>query len=116
MNQEITAYIDQIEQEWQKEICNQIRQVIHQTLPEVQEQVKYKQAFYTKDGKQVCVFFPAKNWINVTLFNAETVEAPEGFFESSSKADRKAVKIKEGQSFDYSLLGKILRHITQNVN
>ncbi|WP_442602369.1 DUF1801 domain-containing protein [Paenibacillus sp. KN14-4R] len=111
MNAKVTEYIEQIDAQWQVEICNQIREAIHQAVPAVEEQVKYKQAYYTVNGKQLCVFFPAKGWINVTIFHAESLEAPQGFFEPSDKPERKAIKIREGTEFDYSLLEKLLREV-----
>lgn len=111
MNEQVTEYINKINIEWQVDICEQIRNIILQSIPEVEEQIKYNQAFYSLNGKQLCVFFPAKNWVNVTLFNAEEIEAPEGFFEPSNKPERKAVKIREGQAFEYDVLAKCFQQI-----
>ncbi|WP_051272042.1 DUF1801 domain-containing protein [Shimazuella kribbensis] len=115
MNQEITSYIQNIGVTWQVEICNQIRQLIHQEIGEIEEQIKYKQAFYSLKDKQVCVFFPAKNWINITLFHAENLEGPPGFFEKSAKPERKSIKIKQDTDFIYDLLAKHLKQIAQNI-
>lgn len=114
MNSKVTEYIDKINQAWQVEVCNNIRQAIHQAIPDIEEQIKYNQVFCTLNGKQVCVYFPAKNWINVTIFHAESLKAPEGFFEKSDKPERKALKIKEGQAFDYGVLAQYLQEVTQS--
>ncbi|MCR8642866.1 DUF1801 domain-containing protein [Paenibacillus sp. N1-5-1-14] len=111
MNAQVTEYIGQIDVPWQVEICNQIRNAIYSAVPAVEEQVKYKQAYYTVDSKQLCVFFPAKGWINVTIFNAESLEAPAGFFEKSDKPERKGIKIREGVDFDYSFLEQLLKQV-----
>jgi hypothetical protein len=38
-------------------------------------------------------------------FNASSLEAPDGFFEASDQADRKTIKLKAGQAFNYELFG-----------
>lgn len=113
MNQEVTAYINNINQDWQQEVCNQIRKVIFETIPNVREQIKYKQAFYTLEEKQVCVYFPAKNWVNVTFFQAESLKAPAGFFEPSSNANRKTHKIHKDQALNCSHLASLFKQIVQ---
>lgn len=115
MNQAVTEYIHNIEEAWQVEVCNQIREVVYRSIPDVEEQVKYKQAFYTLNGKQVCVFFPAKNWVNITIFHAENLEAPTGFFEKGTKQERKAIKIRNDNEFDYDLLGNLLHQVAQEI-
>lgn len=113
MNPAVTEYIGNIDHGWQVDICNRVREVIHQSIPDVEEQVKYRQAFYTKNGKQICVFFPAKAWVNVTIFNAGTLEAPAGLFEPGDNPDRKAIKIRDGRDFDYELLAQLFQDATQ---
>lgn len=114
MNPKVTEYIEKINQSWQVEVCHNIRQAIHQAIPDIEEQIKYNQAFYTLNGKQVCVFFPAKSWVNITIFHAESLKAPEGFFEKSDKPERKAIKIRDGQAFDYDVLIQCLQDMTQS--
>lgn len=114
MKKQVRQYIDEINQQWQVEVCNKVRNAIYHAIPEIEEQIKYKQAFYTLNGKQVCVFFPAKSWVNVTIFNAENIEAPEDFFEKTIKSERKTIKIHEGQTFDYDALKNCLIQANQS--
>lgn len=111
MNEQVTQYIEKINQDWQKDICMKLRETIFKSVPNITEQVKYNQAFYAVEGKQLCVFFPAKNWVNVTLFHAEKVEAPPGYFEPSDKPERKGIKIRADQIFDFDVLSTCLEQL-----
>jgi hypothetical protein len=51
LNQEVTDYIQNIDQEWQSEICKIIRAVIHQSVPDIKEQIKMTTPNYTKNVK-----------------------------------------------------------------
>jgi hypothetical protein len=115
MNQDIISYIDKLAQKWQADICNQLRQIIHQAVPEVVERIQYGKPHFLKDGKYACVLGAAKGWVSLTIFNAQALETPEGMFESSDTGDRKTIKIREGQQVDYDLLGGLLQQAAQSL-
>ena len=109
MNPAITEYIEKIEQPWQVDICNRLRQIILQTVPEVEELKQYNRPHYKKNGQYLCVFNVAKNWVNVMLFNAQALTIPEGYGELSSNGERVTAKIQQGQDFDYDLFARLLK-------
>lgn len=115
MNPDVTAYIQKIKLEWQAEICNQVREVVFKALPEVQERLQYGKPHYLKNGKYACVLGTAKGWVSFTIFNAQSLETPEGLFESSDTGDRKTIKIREGQPVDYKLLAKLLKQASDTI-
>jgi hypothetical protein len=115
MNQEVTNYIAKIEQKWQAEVCASIREIVHQSVPDVQERIQYGKPHFLKNGKYAGVLGTAKAWVSFTIFNAETLEAPEGLFESSDNGDRKTIKIREGQVVDYELLAKLVQQAASSL-
>lgn len=108
MNEAVTEYIDKISQEWQAEICKQVRHIVQQSVPGVEERIQYGKPHFLKQGKYAAVLGTAKDWVSFTLFNVTALEAPEGFFEPGSP-DRKTVKIRKGQTVDYALLARLLQ-------
>jgi len=108
MNQDVTDYIQGLDQPWKVEACTAIRQRIHESVPDVAERLQYKKPHFLKDGKYLAVLGPAKGWVSVTIFNAIGLEAPEGTFEPGGAPERKNVKIREGQDIDGDLLGKLV--------
>lgn len=115
MNPEITAYIEKIEQPWQIEICNQVRQVILQTVPDAEELKQYNRPHYKRNGQYLCVFNVAKGWVNVMIFNAQALTNPKEFGELSSSGDRVTAKIQQGKSFDYDLFARLLQESAQGL-
>ncbi len=61
MNPAVTEYIEKVKQEWQAEVCHQIRQLIYQAIPDVEERIQYGKPHYLKNGKYACVFGTAKD-------------------------------------------------------
>jgi hypothetical protein len=106
MNQEVTAFIESINQPWQVEICNRLRQLVHQSIPNVEERIQYKKPHFLKNGKYAAVISPSKDAISFMIFNVADLELPKGSFEGPP--ERKWVKIRDGQSTDYDMLANIL--------
>jgi len=109
MKPEITQYIDKITQQWQAEVCNKLREVVHQAVPDVQERLQYGKPHFLKNGKYACVLGTAKGWVSFTIFNAQKLQIPAGLFEGSDTGDRQTIKIKQEQAVDYELLGKLIQ-------
>lgn len=109
MNQEVTQYMKHIDQKWQADVCRNLRETVLQTVSGVEELLQYGKPHYKKDDKYVCTYSTAKSWISFTVFNAASLEAPEGLFEPGGTPDRRTIKIREGQQTDYDLLAGLLQ-------
>jgi hypothetical protein len=112
MNPKVTEYISKLSnkanQEWQYEVCRSIHQVFHQSIPRLEERVQHGKPHYLKNCKYACAVGTAKEYVLFTIFNARTLEAPEGLFEPGDPG-RRTIKIRKGQKVNYDLLGKLLQ-------
>ncbi len=115
MNQAVTDYIDNLKQGWQVEVCQHIRQIMRQAIPDVEERLQYGKPHFLKHKKYAGVLGPAKGWVSFTIFNAQELMPPEGLFESSDTGDRKTIKIKEGQTVDYELLTSLIQQAAKSL-
>lgn len=108
MNQEVTDFITHIKLPWQMEICAKLREVIHESIPEVTERIQYGKPHFLKNGKYAAVISTAKGWVSFSIFNAAALEVPEGQFEAGS-GDRLTAKLLEGKAVNYELLSSLLK-------
>jgi hypothetical protein len=115
MNQQVTEYIDNIKLGWQGEVSKQLRQLVHNAVPNVEERIQYGKPHFLKNGKYAAVLGTAKGWVSFTIFNAQALQAPDGFFEPSDVAERQTIKIREGQAIDYGLLEKLLQQAESSI-
>jgi hypothetical protein len=95
-------------------VCERLDQLVHQTIPEVEERLQYSKLHYRKNGKYACVIDTAKDWVTFTIFNATDIEGPDGFFEPGPP-ERKTVKIRKGQEVDYDLLARLVQQASQTL-
>jgi hypothetical protein len=105
MNQEVTSFIQSLNQSWQVEVCNQLRKMVHETITDVEERIQYKKPHFLKNGQFAAVISPSKDAIAFMIMNATGLEVPKGF---EGPAERKWLKIREGDWPDYSLLSQLL--------
>ncbi|MFX3632802.1 MAG: DUF1801 domain-containing protein [Candidatus Pristimantibacillus sp.] len=105
MNQEVTDFIEAIKEPWQGELSAQLRDAVHQAIPDVQERIQYKKPHFLKNGKYAAVLSTSKEAVSFTIFNATELALPEGMFEGPP--ERKTIKIKKGQAVDLEQLSSL---------
>jgi hypothetical protein len=115
MNPQITEYIDQLKLEWQADVCRQLREIVLEAIPDVEEKLQYSKPHYRKNGKYAAVIGTAKGWVSLTIFNAQNVQTPDGLFESSENGDRKTIKIRKGQAVDAEMLKPLIQQATSTL-
>ncbi|GAA0137095.1 hypothetical protein YSY43_39360 [Paenibacillus sp. YSY-4.3] len=105
MNQEVTAYIENLPK-WQGEVSSILRDMVHETIPEAEERIQYKKPHFLKNGHYAAVISPSKDAIAFMIMNANGVDFPKGF---EGPAERKWIKLREGDNPDLTMLSGLLK-------
>ncbi|MFC5471107.1 DUF1801 domain-containing protein [Cohnella suwonensis] len=112
MNEEVIAFIDGLNEPWQKEISNGLRSVVHEAIPDFQERMQYKKPHFLKNGKYAAVISASKDAVSFTIFNATGLDVPAGF---DGPPERKTIKLKKGQAADYGLLSSLVKQASASL-
>ena len=119
INQDVTDYIQKLNekpnQKWQVEVCDQLRKITQQAIPGVEERIQYGKPHFLKNGKYAAVIGTAKGWVTYTIFNATSLQAPDGFFEADSPLERKNLKVRGVKTVDYALLAKLVQQAAETI-
>ena len=102
MNHEVTDFIEALKEPWQGELSTNLREIVHQAIPDVHERIQYKKPHFLKNGKYAAVISTSKDAVSFTIFNTASLELPEGMFEGQS--ERKTLKLLKGDTFNSRLL------------
>ncbi|NMO97118.1 DUF1801 domain-containing protein [Paenibacillus lemnae] len=105
MSTDVTAFIEQLPNPWQSELCSRLRQLVHNTIPDAEERIQYKKPHFLKNGHYAAVISPSKDAIAFMIMNAGELEVPKGF---EGPPERKWLKIREGDEPDYDQLSSLL--------
>ena len=108
MNAAVTEYIE-ARMEWQQGVCEKLRQMIFDSIPDIEERLQYGKPHYLKNGSYAAVISAAKDKISFMLFNADEIAEEKGFIRSMGKGERKVVDISQAQEVDYERLAELLK-------
>jgi hypothetical protein len=72
----VDAYLDALP-EWQRDLCRDLRDLIHAAEPEIEETIKRSvQPYFVLDGN-VCALLAAKDHVNLFLYDGAIVPDPD---------------------------------------
>jgi hypothetical protein len=106
----VDAYIDPLP-EWQQSICQEVRDLVHEADPEVEETIKRTvQPYFVLQGN-IAALQATKDHINVFLYDP-LVDDPQGIITRGFEAQTgRQIKIFEGELINQPALLDIFRQI-----
>jgi hypothetical protein len=107
----VDAYIDALPQ-WQQAICHEVRDLVHEADPEVEETVKRTvQPYFVLRGN-ICALLAAKDHVNVFLYDGGIVPDPEGIITAGhDNQTARTVGVREGEAINRAALLAMFRQI-----
>lgn len=107
----VDAYIEALP-EWQRAICQEVRDLLHAADPEVVETIKRTvQPYFVLDGN-VAALLAAKNHVTVFLYDGGLTPDPEGVITGGHGNETgRMIAIRRGERLNAPALTAIFRHI-----
>ena len=107
----VDAYIDALPP-WQQAICHDVRDLVHEADPEVEETIKRTvQPYFVLQGN-ICALLAAKDHVNVFLYDGGIVPDPEGIITAGhDNQTARTVGVRQGQTINRSALLAMFRQI-----
>ncbi len=107
----VDAYIDALPP-WQQAICREVRDLVHEADPEVEETIKRTvQPYFVLQGN-ICALLAAKDHVNVFLYDGGIVPDPEGIITAGhDNQTARTVGVREGETINRSALLAMFRQI-----
>jgi hypothetical protein len=107
----VDDYIDALP-EWQQAICQEVRNLVHDVDPEVEETIKRTvQPYFVLNGN-ICALLAAKDHINVFLYDGGIAPDPEGIVTGGhGNTTGRIVAIKENEAINAPALAAMFRQI-----
>ena len=109
----VDNYLDGLP-EWQRDICRDLREIIHDADPEIEETIKRTvQPYFVLQGN-VCALLATKDHVNLFLYDP-TVPDPAGIInQGHGNATGRAIQIYRDDPIDRPALTELLRAIVAN--
>jgi hypothetical protein len=101
--------------EWQQELCQRLRDLIHAADPEIAETIKRKIRPYFVLQGNVCALLAAKDHVNLFLYDGAIVPDPEGIITAGhGNRTARTVAFRREDSINERALTEMLRQIIAN--
>ena len=109
----VDAYLAQLP-DWQRSVCEQLREMIWETDPEIEETIKRTvQPYFVLDGN-VCALLATKDHVNLFLYDP-TVSDPHGVInQGHDNATARSIQIYEHDEIDRDAIVGILTEIVDH--
>lgn len=100
--------------EWQQEICEEVRAIVHEADPDVEETIKRTvQPYFVLDGN-VAALLAAKDHVNVFLYDP-LVDDPDGIITHGHvNATGRQISIRQGEPINRPALLTMFRQIIEH--
>jgi hypothetical protein len=101
--------------EWQQQICQDVRELVHSRDPAVVETIKRTvQPYFVLSGN-ICALLAAKDHVNVFLYDGGIVPDPEGIITAGhDNKTARTVSFRAGQPINTRALGAMFDQIIAN--
>ncbi|MGA4788084.1 DUF1801 domain-containing protein [Nocardia sp. AB354] len=110
----VDAYIDALPA-WQRDICRQVRELVHAADRDVAETVKRRvRPYFVLDGN-ICALLATKTHVDIFLYDGAMVPDHEGIITGGhDNTTARTVAIREGETINAPALSAMLRQIIAN--
>jgi hypothetical protein len=110
----VDAYLDNLPT-WQREICSQVRDLVHAADPDVEETIKRRvQPYFVLDGN-ICALLATKDHVNVFLYDGAIVPDPEGIITAGHhNKTARTVAFRRDETINERALVTMFRQIIAN--
>jgi hypothetical protein len=110
----VDAYLDSLPV-WQRQLCQELRDLIHAADPELQETIKRTDRPYFVLEGNVCAIQAARDHINLFLYDGAIVPDPEGLITGGhGNKTARTISFWEGELVKAQALTRMLRQIIAN--
>lgn len=111
---QVDVYIDALP-DWQRDVCRQLRDLIHAAEPGIEETIKRRvQPYFVLDGN-VCALLAAKDHVNLLLYDGAIVPDPHHIITGGHKSTTaRTIAFHRGETIPRKALKSMLAQICAN--
>ncbi|MCP2249687.1 DUF1801 domain-containing protein [Lentzea aerocolonigenes] len=101
--------------EWQQDVCREVRRLVHEADPDVEETIKFtNRPYFVLDGN-ICALLGTKDHVNVMLYDKAAVPDPENIITSGhGNKTARMISVYRDQPINAPALVEMFRHIIAN--
>ena len=112
-SQKLNEYIQSLP-DWQREICQNVRRLIHEAEPEIQEEIKFTNRPYFTYKGNVCALLAAKNHVNVFIYDPIVPDPAKLINQGHANATARSIQIYKNETLNDSAFVELIKAVASN--
>lgn len=112
-SQKIDRYINALPQ-WQQDICNKARALVHEADPGIVEEIKFTNRPYFTHKGNVCALLAAKQHVNVFIYDPIAPDPHRIINQGHDNQTARAIQITEGNFPDERAFVELIQSVVAN--
>lgn len=104
----IDEYISKTD-DWRGSLLVEIRELIHEVDPDVEEEWKWNSPIFTYQGKMICSPGAFKKHVSLTFFQGSLLDDKGLFNGGTSSKNNRSINFNEGDKFNFEALKGLVR-------
>ena len=109
----VDDFIDKLPN-WQQSICNQVRQLIHDAEPEIEETIKRGDRPYFVLNGNVCAFQATKDHVNVFIYDPIAPDPEHIINQGEGNLTARSIQLYENQQINEPAFINLIKAIVTN--
>jgi hypothetical protein len=112
-NEQIDRYIASLP-DWQQKICTEVRQLIHQAVPDICEEIKFtNRPYFTLEGN-VCALLAAKDHVNIFIYDPIAPDPMGIINQGQNNSTARAIQIYQDKPLNKQALMALIQAVVDN--
>lgn len=112
-NPSVDLYIESLE-DWQQDICNTVRTLIHEADSNIKEVIKFTNRPYFIYEGNVAALLAAKNHVNVFIYDPIAPDPAGIINQGHNNSTARSIQIHKGQTLDKLAFINLIKQIVAN--
>lgn len=99
---------------WQKELCLQVRQLIHRAEPDIQETIKRTDRPYFVLQGNVCALQAAKDHLNIFIYDPIAPDPEHLINQGAGNATARSIQLRENDAINKPAFVQLIKAVAAN--
>ena len=112
-NLKVNDYIKSLD-DWQQDICNTVRSLIHEADPDIEEVIKFTNRPYFCHKGNVAALLAAKNHVNVFIYDPLAPDPTGIINQGHDNTTARSIQISKGRSVDRVPFMNLIKEVVAN--
>ncbi|HSX06503.1 MAG TPA: DUF1801 domain-containing protein [Candidatus Saccharimonadia bacterium] len=113
VNKRVDLYVQSLP-EWQRRLCQMVRELIHEAAPNISEEIKFTNRPYFTYKGNVCAILATKDHVNIFIYDPMAPD-PEGLInQGKGNSTARAIQVYQNQTIDKAAFIELIQTVVAN--